>query len=413
MRTAAAIILACVLFAPPARAQSQNQSPSGKFYGPAGATAYSIADRHFRGVLFPEAYKSLPGTRICYPGLWVPERAAAAFAYLPDAPGANTAGLNGLYGWADIDIHPGSAGLWAGDFDYGDGYRVSEYADVVYSWDTHEFSLRGAMWVTPFNGERLRGFSAAVDIDNAYAYNGNEYDGLTEIRHVFLNINVLTKISENYNLRFTLSVNNRHSESPEDTRSDNRRLFTDALSLTLVDDKLRTLELRAQNSFAMNYADEKSDTVAVSLHFTQGRVWSYMTHALFAGVMAEGGAHIPSRINDNAGSFQYMYYLQNLTAKGRTVRTSLALPIILDAGLIRGIRAMLSICPKAAYYHTSPPDNPGQSPLYNAPQHRFYLYLPPAELSFRGTVGEKIDFALMPSLTSSVLISALEIRYRF
>jgi len=374
---------------------------------------YSISDRHFQGILFPEAYKSLPSTKIRYPGLWIPDRASAAFALLPDRLPPNTAGWNALYGWTDIDLNPGSAGFWLGNLDYGNGYRVSEYADIIYSWDTREFSMRGALWVTPFNNARLRGFSAAADIDNAYAYNGNDYDGLLAIRHVCLDIAALLRVGENYSLRIALSVNNKHTEDPADTRFDNRRLFTDAITVGLVDGRLRTLDLRAGNTFAMNYGDEKSDTVSVDLRFTQGWVRGYMKHALFAGIKAEAGFFLPSRINDNAGSFQYQYYLQNLTTEGRTIRTSLTVPIILDVDLSRGVRWMLSISPQAAYSHTGALKAPQESPLYLNPQHRFYLYMPPPELSFRGAAGEKFDFAIKPALSSDVLISALEIRYKF
>jgi poly(A) polymerase len=406
---AGGLILALILILVSTAAHAQNRN----FYGPPGSTVYSISDRHFRKVLFPEAYKALPSTKINYPGLWVPERGSASFAFLPNHLPPNTAGWNGLYGWADIDLHPGSAGFWIGDLDYGDGYRVGEHSDMIFSWQTHELSLRGALWVTPYNNDRLRGFSASIDIDNAYAFNGNVYEGLTDIRHVCFNLNTLLRVGGNYNLRAALSVSNRHSEDPASLRLDNRRLFTDAISLTLVDSRLRTLELRAQNTFAMNYADEKSDTVSAGLRFTQGWVRRHMKHALFAGVKAETGVYMHSNISDDAGSFQYMYYLQNLTAEGRVFRASLDAPIILDADLFRGVRAMLSISPQAVYAHTSPRYPPQESHLYLNPQHRFYLYMPPAELSFRGTAGDKFDIAVKPSLTSDVLISALEIRYRF
>jgi len=408
--TLALIIIICALTAP-SPAHAQPQPPN--FYGPVGSTAYSIHDRHFRGVLFPEAYKSLPSTRIRYPGLWTPESTAATFALLPNQLPPNSAGWNGMYAWADIDLHPGSAGFWIGDLDYGNGYRVDEYKDMIFAWSTRELSLRGALWLTPYNNNRLRGFSAATDIDNAYAFNGNPYEGLTDISHFCLNLNALLRLNDNYNLRIALNLNNRHSEDPNELRYDNRRLFADAMSLTIVDNRLRTLELRIQNTFTMNYADEKSDTISASLHFSQGWTHRYMKHSLFAGVKAGAGIHIPSNISDGAGSFQYMYYMQNMTQEGKVVRMEAELPVILDADLYKGIRAMLSISPQAVYRHTSPLYAPQESHLQMEPQHRFYLYMPAAELSLKGVAGDKFDFAVKPDLNSQVLISALEIKYRF
>jgi poly(A) polymerase len=403
-----ALALAClilILYGILSPAPAQPRSP-GDFQ------SFTMMDAHYQGILFTEVYKTLASTRVSYPGLWTPERNAVTAGLLPGRM-ASDIGWGGLYGSADIDISPGSAGLWIGNFNTGDGFRVSEYGDMIYSWETREFALSGALWATPFNNDVFRGASVAFDADNEYAYNGNPYDGLTDLKSVDFSLNALIRLSDNYHLKLGFRTHNRHIEEPDANRYDNRKLFTDGFTAALVDGKLRTLEFWAQNTFAMNYGDEKSDTVSFGLRHTQGRALSYMRHVLFLGLRAGASVSLPSEINEDAGSFQYIYYMQNLTGAGRALRLSLAAPVIADIDLYRGVRCVLSISPWIYYAHVNARKPPQESVLYLEPQHLFRIGLPAAELSFRGLIGDKFDFALKPSLDSDVFISALEVRYRF
>jgi len=408
--TLPALALACLIIilygiARPAPAQQQPRTP-GDF------ESFAIMDAHFQGVLFPEVYKTMISTRVSYPGLWTPERNAVAVGLQPKrlAPDSGWGGLRGL---ADIDLSPGSAGLWVGNFKLGDGYRVSEYDGLVYSWETREFALSGALWATPFNDDVFKGGAVAFDIDNEYAYNGNDYEGLTDLRSASLRLNALIGFGDSYRLKIGFRTHNRHIDYPTIRRDGNSKLFTDGFVAALVDGKLRTLELWAQNTFVVNYSDEKSDTISFGLRHTQGRALSYKKHLLYIGMRADASAAFPSEINDDAGSFRYMYYAQNLTSAGRTLRLSAALPIIADIDLYRGLRVMASISPWVSYSHTSARKPPQESHLYLEPQHAFRVGVPAAELSFRGLVGENFDFILKPELTSKVLISEVEVRYRF
>ena len=387
-------------------------APAQQPRSPGDFESFTIMDAHYQGILFPEAYKTLTSTRVGYPGLWTPERNAVTAGLLPEGP-ASGVGWGGLYGSADIDISPGSAGLWLGNFNIGDGYRVSEYNDMVYSWETRDFTLSGALWGTPFNNDVFRGASVGFDVDNEYAFNGNPYDGFTDMKSVRLSLNALIRLSDSYHLRVGLHTHNRHIDYPSSRFDDNRKLFSDGFAATLVDSKLRTLEFRAQNTFAMNHGDEKSDTVSIGLRHTQGMALSHRKHMLFLGLRADASVSFPSIINQEAGSFQYIHYLQNLTGAGRALRVSLTAPVIADIDLYRGVRCMLSISPWIYYAHTSAREPPQESHFYLDPQHMFRIGMPTAELSFRGLAGDNFDFILKPSLASGVLISALEVRYRF
>jgi hypothetical protein len=404
-------ILALVLAAAYLQSGAAFAQPSYFFEG-YDSGIYGIHDRHFRGILFPEAYKALPSVKAAYPGLWEADRSGVGVGLLPDQV-VNSSGIgwNALYAHADIDMSPGSAGLWLGNFNIGDSFRVFEYYDVIGSWETGEFSLRGAGWISPYRNDRFRGVSVVFDIDEFYAYNGNNYDGLYNDKDYYLNVNTLLKLSDDYHLKIALYTRNRHAENPEDTRADNRKLFTDGFSVGVLDGKLRTLELRGQNTFAVDNGDRKSDTLSLSLRYSRGRAWSYNKHTLFLGLRADAGAAYPSKISQRSGSFLYYHYLRRVTDEGRTASVAVSAPVIADISLYKSLRGMISICPSAGYTHIAPHREP-ENDLYRNPQHRFAMELSEVEISVRGLVGDKMDFILMPTIKNNAFFSAAEVRFK-
>jgi hypothetical protein len=375
---------------------------------------YGILDRHFRGVLFPEIYKSLPGVKVAYPGLWEADMACVGVGLLPDQI-VNSSGLgwNALYAHTDIDLSSGgSAGLWLGNANIGSSFQAFEYYDITGAWDISEFSLRGAFWISPRQNNRFQGISAAFDVDDFYADNGSDFGGLYDDKSYYLNINALVRLNDDYRLKVAFRTRNKYADNPEDTRDDDNRHFTDAVSVGLLDGKMRTLELMARNTFAVNNAYRKSDTLALALRYTQGGAISYMKHTLFFGLAADAGLAYPSKISQNAGSFLYYHYLRRMTGEGRLASVSLTAPIIADVDLSRGLRCILSIRPKITYTNTAPLREP-EKKVYLKPQHIFAVRLSEPELSFRGVIGDRLDFTLMPSIKNDVFFSALEARYRF
>jgi hypothetical protein len=390
--------------------------PPYDFYGPHNSGVFGIADKHFQGILFPEVYKYMPSVKILYPGLWVPEVNSAAIGLLPGR--LSNAGWDGVYGWADVNNNPGILGGWLGNFNLWNSYRIYEYNEMVYTWDLNDFSIRGAFWASPFRNDVFKGASLTVDIDNTYAY--HEYEGVTDIMRVYVNINTLTKISDKYFMRAGLHTYNRHAEEPTDKHSDNRAVFNDGFYVGFVDKKLRALELRAENTFAINNFDEKSDTISVSLRYRQGWAYDYLKHNLFLGLKTEAGFVYPSRVNEDASSFQYFHYMQCMTREGRIFHANFTLPVILDAHLFNGLRGMLSVAPNIHYVHISPllnvdhlPYTPAERKQYMNPQHTFVVGMPDITLSLGGPIGDKFEFMVVPTLSNDVFMAALEIRYRF
>jgi len=374
---------------------------------------YGIHDRHFRGVLFPEAYKVLPSVKIAYPGLWEADRASVDVGLLPDqVKNSNGTGWNALYAFTDIDLSPGSVGLWLGNAHVGESFQVYEYGDMAGALNINEFSLRGAVWISPRQNSRFNGISVAFDVDNLYVGNDGDIGDLYDDRSYYLNVNALVRLSDDYRLRVAYRTRNKHANNPEDTRDDNTKSFTDAVSVGLLDGKMRTLEIGARNTFAVNNATKKSDTVAFTLRYTQGGAMSYMKHTLFLGVTADAGLAYPSKISQRAGSFLYYHYMRRMTDEGRLASVGLSAPIVVDVDLFWGLRSMLSIRPKISYTNTAPLRNPEKG-AYRYRQHSFATEMSNVEMSLRGIVGDRVDFVLMPTVKNDVFFSALEARYKF
>jgi len=376
---------------------------------------YGIRDRHFRGVLFPEVYKSLTSVRAVYPGLVPADSSCAGVGVLPDQiADSKGVGWNALYAHADVSLPPVSAGLWLGNAHVGNSYQAYEYYDMVGAWDIREFSLRGAVWVSPGRNSRFLGASAVFDADEFYADadDDGDFGGFYDDKSYYLNLNALFRLTGDYRLKAAFRTRNKYADNPEDTRDDNGRHFTDAVSVTLLDGRLRTLEITARNVFAVNNGSMKSDTVTLALRYTQGRAANYMKHALFIGLTADIGAAYPSKISQRAGSFLYYHYLRRMTGEGRTLSAEVSAPVVADIHLFQGLRCMLSIRPKIGYAHTAPL-NESEDAVRLKPQHKFATELSDMEMSLHGTAGDRVDFALKPSVKNDVFFSALEVRYRF
>jgi len=372
------------------------------FYGAYDSGIFGIMDRHFQGVLFPEVYKSLASAKIAYPGLWTSEKNSAAAGLLPDMLGS---GWQGLYSWTDISNGPGNAGVWLGNLNITEGYRQYYAGYEPYYTDASRFLLRGAAWITPFRRNLFRGLSVTVDIDNVFDYDGNEYREYLDTKKFFINLTSLIRISDNYHLRAGICTYNKISEDdPSAGRFDNSKLYSDGIYVGLIDDKRRTLELRADNTFGMLYSWEKTDTLSFRLQYTQGGALSYKKHILFVGLKADAGAAFLSEIDEETGSFDYAEYMRNLTVDGWIMRANALAPVVLDISVYGPLRVMLSIAPRIGYAQFNNPDRA---------QYEFALTLPDAELSLRGTVGDRFDFALKPTVSNDVFMSAVEIRYRF
>jgi hypothetical protein len=387
------LITALICGVAPARADS---------YGACDSGVFGIMDKHFQGVLFPEAYKSLASAKIAYPGLWTSEKNSVTAGLLPDVSGA---GWRGLYSWADISNGPGNAGVWLGNLNIAEEYRHYYTGYDRHYADVSGFSLRGAAWITPFRGNLFRGLSVTVDIDNAFYYDGNEEWEYLDTKRFFINLTSLIRISDNYHLRAGIRTYNKIAEDdPSAGRFDNSKLYTDGVYIGLIDDKRRTLELRADNTFGMLYSWEKTDTLSFSLQYTQGGALSYQKHILFLGLKADAGAAFISRIGEETGSFAYTEYLRNLTTDGWITRVNVSVPVVLDVSVYGPLRCMLSIVPRASYTRFNYP---------RQAQYEFAMALPDAELSLRGTVGDRFDFALKPTVSNDVFMSEMEVRYRF
>jgi len=374
---------------------------------------YGIHDRHFRGVLFPEVYKSLPSVKIAYPGLWEADRTCAGVGLLPDQiKNSNGVGWNALYAHTDIDLSPGSVGLWLGNAHIGESFQVYEYDDIAKALNINEFSLRGAVWISPRQDGRFRGISVVFDVDNFYVGDNGDIGDIYDDRSYYMNVNALMRLSDDYKLKFAYRTRNKYANNPEDTRDDNAKNFTDAVSVGLLDGKMRTLEIGARNTFVVNNATRKSDTVAFTLRYTQGGAVNYMKHTLFLGLTADAGLAYRSKISQRAGSFFYYHYLRRMTDDGRLASVGVSAPIVADIDLFKGLRGMLSIRPKIVYTNTAPQRNPEKG-AYRYRQHRFATELSEMEMSLRGAVGDRIDFVVMPTVKNDVFFSALEARYKF
>jgi hypothetical protein len=363
-----------------------------------------IMDRHFHSVLFPEVYKELASTKINYPGLRDPERYGISAGLLPDLSGENWAAF---YGWGEWANGPAIAGVWLGNTELGNGPgKDGMWYDLYVNESV--FSIRSAVWVTPFSNHSFKGIS--VTYDALSKRHENELSGgIYDMDSTFFGFISLIQLSANLHLRAGISSQYYAGDSYYTVSMDREERITDGVFAGLIDKDNRTLELRVSNSY--HYVDEfdsgvVNDTVNVSLLFSCGKVMPYHKHRFFYGLRGKGEISLLSNTGNSAGRFQYWRHIRNVKHKGRTIETGVSTPLIFDVSIFKTLHGVLSVNPQINYSHTD------YSKKLKS-QHTLNLTSPHPILSFYGTIGKNVEFAVKPSIENEVFFSAAEVRYRF
>ncbi|MDR2729040.1 MAG: hypothetical protein LBB56_07890 [Chitinispirillales bacterium] len=366
-----------------------------------------IMDRHFYGILFPQVYKELVSTKIDYPGLRDPENYSVCAGLLPDASGESWAAL---YGWGEWANGPAVAGVRLGNLRLNSASRRETFyaGNTEYELYVNErdFSIRAAAWLTPFRNSSFKGISVTYDALSNRREAEYEALGVTAVSNLdSAFFGVISLIQLNANLHLRAGIGSRYYA--EDMRSEERS--ADGIFVGLLDRDNRTLELRVSNSY--NYVEDfdgeqVNDTVNIALIFSGGKVIQYHKHRFFYGFKGEGGVSLLSETGAGAGRFEYWRHIRNIKHSGKTFDAELSAPLIFDARLFKTVHCILSINPHINYSHTGHPKKSKST-------HTLNLTSPHPLLSFYGTIGKNVEFAINPSIENEVFFSAAEVRYKF
>jgi len=363
-----------------------------------------VTDRHFHTVLFPQVYKELASTKINYPGLRNPEKYSVSAGLLPDLSGEN---WSALYGWGEWANGPAIAGVWLGNIGFNSG---SPNDGIWYDPYVNErvFSIRTAAWLTPFRSNSFKGVSVTYDALSK-VFENEQSGGTYSMDSTFFGVISLVQLNANLHLRAGISSFYYATDSyyAVDPFIVNEKRSVDGIFVGVLNENNRALELRVSNSyhyFDEFFGEQVNDTVNVSLLFSGGKTAQYHKHRLFYGLKGEGGVSFLS--SSNAGRFRYWRHISNTHRKGAIYGAELSSPLIFDIHLFRTFHGMLSINPQINYSYA---DNLQKLKS----RHTLSFASPYPQLSFYGSIGEKIEFAIMPSIENEVFFSAAEVRYRF
>jgi len=366
-----------------------------------------VMDRHFHDVLFPQVYKELVSTKINYPGLRDPEKYGITAGLLPDNSGDNWAAL---YSWGEWANGPAIAGVWLGNV----GINLSSPDDNMwYNLHVNEsvYSIRSAVWVTPFRNRSFKGISVTYD-----ALNKRREDKLGswtyKMDSTFFGVVSLAQLNANLHLRAGIGSFYYAADSYYTVSMDNEERSTDGFFVGLLDKDNRMLELRVSNlyhyveGFDGDFYEVVSDTVNVALALSGGKAAQYHEHRFFYGLKGKGGVSLRSETGSSAGRFEYWRHIRNAKRKGMTFDAEISAPLILDVRLFKTLHGVLSINPQINYSYIDYQQE-------TKSKHSLNLASELPLLSFYGTIGEKVEFAIKPTIENEAFFSAAEVRYRF
>ena len=364
-----------------------------------------ILDKHFHGILFPEIYKELVSTKISHPGLRNPEKYSVAAGVLPDSSGNS---WSALYGWGEWANGPAIAGVRLGNIQINNKSHWGTFSPNGYGYDIYAseniFSIAAATWLTPFRSDIFRGVSLTYNTKREKRkedFDGGNITSINNIDTTLFSVISLSRLTANLHIRAGVSS---HSHDISLYSND---YYRDAFFVGLLDQNNRALELHVSNSFDRTddyHGVQVRDTVHFNLLLNGGKAAQYHKHRLFYGVKGRTGVSFISETGANANRFEYWRHISSMTNDGRILSAALYAPFIFDVHVFRNIRAMLSISPQIGYEHINHPQKS---------EYHFSLKVPEPLLTFYGTIGDKVEFALKPSIDNDVFISAVEARYKF
>jgi hypothetical protein len=336
-----------------------------------------------------------------------------------------------LYAWGETKIASVEAGMWLGNLD--DGY--SQYAGIGSSSSGRYLSGGCAFWLFPVKETAFKGISLTmsglssgssssttlVDINSSLDLettrdSGNGFDAAaTSMFRLCRDLNFRLSASGAYNkysYRGTTvysSYGYVYAGEYETTDSNSENL---GVSAGLVDSKDRQINVGCSLSthnfrWSGHIEDEQYDSFSGSgdlltfVNMSMGKQFTYMRHHLYVGLYGAVGMDLPFTTNSQVSfsDFSRKLHTSNRAAYGQ-VRS----PVVLECNLFNStVYALARIAPEIdGTYYDITGISTSKSVSFSVGE---------VSLGLRGKIGDRIEFALMPTLNSDIFCAGLEIKY--
>ena len=337
--------------------------------------------------------------------------------------------LSDLYAFNEWNSSAGRFGMWVGNFDCND----NETSKSSYNNNNKEQSALGtcALWFTPKGEGAFKGISLVVGDQYNYSEWQTESSATMENYEYFnMSATSLFALSNSCNFKVSLSgvygtdKENMHESSTyydfgyPHYYSDYTNSATKDKSISLACGLLNKQGNQINAGFSMgayNHSQTSSfpyssaipqssqGDASLFVNCSGGKTVHYYNHCLYYGLTGAADLYLP---------FQSATYVSladipsKLQKDNRYIDCSITAPLTLDVNLfntknyavIRMIPMLFMSTNKLIAYGTT--KSLGVS-LYNI------------ALGLRGSISDKLEYSLIPSLNSNIFVTGLELRYKF
>jgi hypothetical protein len=391
-------------------------------------TSYSVLDQYFGDLLYPGKDQNLVSDRVNYPGLERDSTTSVDLGFFNQT--FSPPSWNDLYAWGETKIASMEAGMWLGNLD--DGY--SQNTGIGSSSSGRYLSGGCAFWLFPIKETAFKGISLTMSGLSSSSSSSNTlvegyYSNLETTRDSGNGVNAtatsMFRLRRDLNFRLSASgAYNKYSYRGaivsssygyvyggeyETTDSNSENL---GVSAGLVDSKDRQINvgcsLSTHNfSRSGHIEDEQYDSFSGSgdlltfVNMSMGKQFTYMRHHLYVGLNGAVGMDLPFTTNSQVS---FSDFSRKLHASNRAAYGQVRSPVVLECNLFNStVYALARIAPEidGTYYDIT---GISTSKAVN-------FSVGEVSLGLRGKIGDRIEFALMPTLNSDIFCAGLEIKY--
>jgi hypothetical protein len=394
-------------------------------------TSYSVLDQYFGDLLYPGKDQNLVSDRVNYPGLERDSTTSVDLGFFNQT--FSPPSWNDLYAWGETKIASVEAGMWLGNLDD----RYSQYA-VIGSSSSYRYLSGGcAFWLFPIKETAFKGISLTMNglssgslsssnlVEGYYSHMETSRDSsngfsaaATSMFRLCRDLNFRLSASgayDKYSYRYReVNVNSEPAyvygieSATTDSNSENL-----GVTAGLVDSKdrqinvgcsLSTLNLIRSGYFA---ADDQYDfsqgsgDLLTFVNMSMGKQFTYMRHHLYVGLYGAVVMDLPFTTNSQAS---FSDFSRKLRSGNRAAYGQVRSPVVLECNLFNStVYALARIAPEidGTYYNITGIST-SKSVNFSVGE---------VSLGLRGKIGDRIEFALMPTLHSDIFCAGLEIKY--
>lgn len=414
---------------------------------------YTVMDNYYKRYIQIEDTGSSVSQKINNPGLYKNSASRCGIGFLQQLDSCYTEnsdiqfkqsiGFNDLYAWTELKTDIGNFGGYIGNMSIDNNSDENNSASES---KKQNGSLSAAIWFNPASKSFFKGLS--ISADGNYLYNKSnsniQYGGTNsknEMKNLYIKAVSLFQMSEKLHLRWGISGSKNKSVysnldsqdfyyynygSYSKTEIEVKQHYGN-MNLGLVVNEFFDLTVGAE----VNTGNEISKSSTISsyngidysslnrsdfygsgnlsfyLDCALEKIIHYRKHTMYLGI----NANIRANMFDNNDTYYTSFrdVMKNVNKDQRYVTTNILCPVTMDINLFNlPLFAVVRVVPGLDAYieHLKSDGQKTESSSCNLNMEQFAFGL-------KGKIGEKVEFALIPSIQSNIFIGGAEVNYAF